>query len=164
MAKKIEDQTVETVDTVFTTENVDMANNKTGEIIGSSVAVNTDPDQLQTAKNAFAKIKAGEYKRGVALTSDYYEFNKAGETVIGCFIGIKDVQMTDTATKQPKTLTTAYWLGEDENGAPKMYCNGGQQLVEAFKMTMPRTFVEIKYLGKKGQMKKYEITPIIISE
>jgi hypothetical protein len=162
MAKVVENKTVETVE--FTTENAEMVNTKTGEVIGSSLVVNADANQLDNAKNAFAKIKAGQYKRGVALTSDYYEFGKAGETVIGCFIGIKDVNMTDTATKQPKILTTAYWLGEDENGSPKMYCNGGQQLVEAFKMTMPRTFVEIKYLGKKGQMKKYEITPIIISE
>jgi hypothetical protein len=148
----------------ITNESAEMVNNKTGEVIGTALTVNAEADQLQTAKNAFAKIRAGEYKRGVSLTADYYEFTKAGEVSIGWFLGIKDVQMTDTATKLPKTLTTAYWLSEGENGEPKMYSNGGQQLVEAFKLTVPKTFVEIKYVGKKGQMKKYEITPIIISE
>jgi len=148
----------------ITNESAEMVNNKTGEVIGTSLVVNAEENQLENAKNAFEKIKAGQYKRGVALTADYYEFTKAGECSIGCFLGIKDVQMTDTATKQPKTLTTAYWLSQDENGQPKMYSNGGQQLVEAFKLTVPRTYVEIKYLGKKGQMKKYEITPLIISE
>jgi len=159
MAKVVENQTVETV---FSTETVDMANNKTGEIIGTSVTVNTEADQLQTAKDAFAKIKAGQYKRGVALTADYFEFSKVGETSIGWFLGIKEIEITDTVTKAKKPLITAFWLSQDETDAPKMYSNGGQQLVEAFKLTVPKTFVEIKYVGKKGNMKKYEITPLII--
>ena len=160
MAKNI--QTEQDATVVFTTENADMANNKTGEIIGTGLVVNAAADRLQTAKDAFAICHAGQFKRGVALTADYFEFSKVGETSIGWFLGIKEIEITDTVTKAKKPLIAAFWLSEDEAGAPKMYSNGGQQLVEAFKLTVPKTFVEIKYVGKKGNMKKYEITPLII--
>jgi hypothetical protein len=160
MAKVTENKTVETV---FLEENAALVNETTGEVIGTTSLVSTSPDQLQKAQNMFAKIKAGEFKRGVSMAAEYLEFDSIGQSVIGQYIGIKDVEITDSETKQRKVLKAAFWLGQDSTGAPKIYNNGGVALVDAFALTPLRAFVEIKYVGKKGKMKRYEVTPLVVN-
>jgi dihydrodipicolinate reductase len=85
MAKVTENKTVETV---FLEENAALVNETTGEVIGTTSLVSTSPDQLQKAQNMFAKIKAGEFKRGVSMAAEYLEFDSIGQSVIGQYIGI----------------------------------------------------------------------------
>jgi len=160
--KKVQENTPE--QDVFSTENAELVNETTGEVIGSAALVTTNPDQLDNAMSAIAKIKAGQFKRGVSMAAEYLEFGSVGQTVFGQFLGIKDIEITDSETKNRKTLAAAFWLGQDEAGQPKVYNNGGVALVDAFALTPLRAFVEIKFVGKKGKMKRYEVTPLVINK
>jgi len=144
-------------------QNEVLVNATTGEIIGTSPTVTASPDQLEATMSGLEKIKAGEYRRGINMVGEYYEFDSVGQSVKGCYLGMKNIEITDSETKTRKQLLAAFWICQDEKGNPRVYNNGGVAIIEAFQNLPQKSFFELTYTGKKGKMKKYEVTPLVIN-
>lgn len=139
-----------------------LVNAKTGEVIGTTPSVTTSPDQLAATMDGLAKIQAGQFRRGINMVGEYYEFESVGQSVRGCYLGLKTIEITDSETKQRKELLAAFWISQDEKGNPKVYNNGGVAIIEAFQALQQKSFFELTYTGKKGKMKKYEVIPLVL--
>jgi hypothetical protein len=83
---------------------------------------------------------------GVSLNPRYYEFENAGDTVRGVFLGFKQLTMTDRATGKPKAVNAVMWMDETKS----VFVNAGASLVGIFtEVDVPQFHgVQIEYTGE----------------
>lgn len=108
---------------------------------------------LQTSQNLQAK------QHVISMVPKYREFNAPGETMRGVFLDFTVIEKSEKDEKTgavigKKPINCIRWMTDGE-----LYVNGGAALVSTVeRLNLPSgTPIEIKYEGKRGQCKLYDV-------
>ena len=128
---------------IIKTENV-------GAIVDASTINVTDfSDAIERSANV------DKLKPLMTLTADYIELEKPSESFRGIYVGLQEMNITDKATGELKSLKAARFIINK-----KIYINAGAVLVgELQRGNIPvGTPLQVTYERKEGNTKIYSIT------
>ena len=100
-------------------------------------------------------IDLDKRKTSVNISPEYFEFAKTGTKVRGVLFGFMPINVKDKTTDELREIDAVAWVLNK-----RVYLNAGVNLVNQFKkLNLPKgTAVEIEFVEKDGDVKKYSIS------